>query len=210
MKIFKWHTEYTITLLVLFALALLFMPTTIKSTVQANNITKWKDCYKKLTYAQDAILKQEQSDILTSLKKAASPEDREELIIQIIKPYIRLNDTKVPKKYKVKYLNKSNIAKNDSVYTYDYYYTDDRMIVGIKDLPDKENTNTKFIMTFDVNGTKPPNLWGKDVFGVEVYSSSVEPIGSDMRIEEQNADCSNFGTGVSCSNYYLIGGDFND
>ena len=211
MKFGKWRTEYTVTLLILYAIGLVFMPMSIKSTVQANSITKWKDCYKKLTYAQDAILKQEQSDILTSFKRVTTPEARENLFIEIMKPYFRLKDSKVPRKYKVKYMNLSLVAQKDIFYTEEYYYADNNIIVGIKDVPNNiDDDDTKFIMTFDVNGIMPPNTWGKDVYGIAVYREKVEPIGGNLRIEEQGMDCSPMGTGTSCSNYYLIGGGFND
>lgn len=211
MKLSKWRVEYSVTLLVLFAIILLFMPTSLKSTVQANHITKWKDIYNRLTYVQDAILKQEQSEILTSFKRAKTANEREDLIITILKPYIRLKDSKFPKRYKVKYMNKSVVTKDDIYYIDDYYFADNNMIVGIKDTPDNvEAKDTIFIITVDVNGLLPPNTWGKDVYGVKVHSDRVEPIGYEKTIENQYYDCSKAGTGRSCSNLYLIGGDFND
>ena len=210
MKFGKWRTEYTVTLLILFAISLVFMPTSIKSTVQANLITKWTDCYKKLIYAHDAILKQEQSEILTSFRRANTPEKREDLIIELLKPYFRLSEAKTPRNYKIKYMNRSFVGEEDNLHMDEYYYTNNNIIVGIKDVPDEKDKDTKFIMTFDVNGKLPPNIWGKDVFGIAVYGKKIEPLGGNMRIEEQGIDCSPVGTGVSCSNYYLVGGGFND
>ena len=100
MKVIKWRAEYTITFLVCLTLILLLMPTSIKSNFQANLITRWKDSYNKLIFAQDAILKQEQSDILTSFKRANTPDEREDLFIQIFKPSFRLGDKKISKFYK--------------------------------------------------------------------------------------------------------------
>lgn len=211
MKIGKWRVEYTITLLVVYTLILLAIPTSLKSTVQAGHITKWKYTFDKMTYVQDAILKQEQSQILTSFNRAKDVNEREDLIIRIIKPYFRLKEVKVPKSYKVKYMNKNKISKQDIYNIDDYYFTDNNMIVGIKDTPELDSDiNTMFIMTFDINGLLPPNVWGKDVFGVRVYSDRVEPIGKDLTIEKQYYDCSAHGSGTGCSNYYLIGGDFSD
>lgn len=210
MKLSKWRVEYTITLLALYTVLLLVMPTSIKSTVQASLTTKWKDTYNKMTYVQDAILKQEQSEILTSFRRAKTEEERENLIIEIIKPYFRLNDIKVPKRYKVKYMNKAKISDNDIYKIKDYYFTDKNTIVGIKDILPKWGAPEMFIMTFDVNGVLPPNRWGKDVFGIKVYTNKIEPIGSDLMIEKQYYDCSPQGTGTSCSNLYLIGGSLYD
>ena len=210
MKLKKWYPEYTITLLILFAIGLIFMPVSIKSTTQAGYITKWSDCYKKLNYAHDAILKQEQSKILMSIRNAATPKAREDLVIEIMKPYFRLDESPPPKRYKVKYMDKSFVGKKDTFYIEDYYKTNGNIIVGIKDIPDPEGEDTQFLMTFDVNGLMPPNTWGKDIFGTVVYNRKVEPIGNNLRIDEQGIDCSPLGTGTSCSNYYLIGGGFND
>ena len=211
MKLSKWRVEYTVTLMVLYTIILIVIPTSIKSTVQANLITKWKDTYQKMTFVQDAILKQEQSEILTSLKKAKTANEREDLIITIMKPYIRLKDMKVPRRYKVKYMDKTPVPNNDVYHITDYYFTEHNMIVGIKDTPEHEdNEDTIFIMTFDINGLLPPNIWGKDVFGIKVHPNMVEPIGRSMTIEKQYYDCSKNGTGTGCSNFYLIGGDFND
>lgn len=210
MKVIKWRAEYTITFLVCLTLILLLMPTSIKSNFQANLITRWKDSYNKLIFAQDAILKQEQSDILTSFKRANTPDEREDLFIQIFKPYFRLGDKKISKFYKVKYMNGSRLKKEDELYIEEYFYTDNHMIVGIKDIPDDDKGNTIFIVTFDVNGTLPPNRWGKDVFGAKIYSDKVRALGEDMSIELQQEGCNINSLGLTCSNYYLIGGDFND
>ena len=107
-------------------------------------------------------------------------------------------------------MNRNFVGKNDSFYTEDFYLTDNNMVVGIKDMPDEGSNDTKFLMIFDVNGLMPPNTWGKDVYGITVLGKKVEPLGENLRIEEQGIDCSPAGTGTSCSNYYLIGGGFND
>ena len=210
MKISEWHIEYTVTLMVLFALVLLFIPTSIKSTVQANFISKWKDNYTQLEYAQDAILKQGQAKILPGFNNTKTPEERELLFITLLKPYYRINDKRVPKQYKVKYMNKSKIEKNSDYYVTDYFFTNNTVVVGIKDLPDEKDGKTKFLMTFDVNGIIPPNRWGKDVFGVMVYPDKIEALGANLGLEKQKEGCSLNNTGIACSNYYLIGGGFDD
>ena len=209
MKLSNWKIEYTITLFVIFSALLIIIPTSIKSTVQANFITKWKDNYNKLVYAQDAMLKQEQSQILTSLAKADTPEKKETLIITLMKPYFRINDKKPPKRYRVKYMNKTPVTPNSEYFISDYYYTENHIIVGIKDLPNYKD-NTRFLMTFDVNGTLPPNIWGRDIYGVIVYGNKIEALGRELPIDKQKENCSYNSAGTACSNYYLIGGEFHD
>lgn len=210
MKLSDWRIEYTVILLVIFAVVLLFIPTSIKSTVQANFISKWKDNYNKLEYAQDAIIKQGQAQILPGFNSSKTPEEREDIFITLLKPYFRINDTKYPKHYHVSYMNGSKIPKDSEIYVKDYFYTNSSVIVGIKDLPDDRDGNTKFLMTFDVNGIIPPNKWGRDVYGVIVYSDKIEALGRDLPLDQQKDSCSLNSTGVACSNYYLIGGDFDD
>lgn len=210
MKIPKWHVEYTGTLLVLFMVGLFLVPTSFETPVMASNITKWKDIFRRLTYVQDVILKQEQSEILTSFRRATTLDERESIVIKIIKPYFRVGDKKVQSKYKVRYMNKKLVNEGDFYHIDDYYYAGKHLIVGIKDLPTKEDGETSFLMTFDINGRKRPNQWGKDVYGAKVYADRVEPIGMTMTVEKQYTDCSKNGSGTCCSNYYLIGGNFDD
>ena len=61
---------------------------------------------------------------------------------------------------------------------------------------------------YDVNGSQGPNIWGKDIFGLNIYTDRFEPFGKSSSVSEQKQDCSKNGTGLSCSNYYLIGGSF--
>ena len=61
---------------------------------------------------------------------------------------------------------------------------------------------------YDVNGKKGPNSWGKDVFGLNIYKDGFKPFGKTEPLETQRQDCSKHGTGIYCSNYFLIGGNF--
>ena len=67
-----------------------------------------------------------------------------------------------------------------------------------------------FFMMFDMNGKIPPNIWGKDIFGARIFDDKVEAFGTNLTLQELQDDCSKTGTGVNCSYYYLIGGDFAD
>lgn len=58
-------------------------------------------------------------------------------------------------------------------------------------------------VTIDVNGLKPPNTWGRDIYTLKIYLDSVKPMG----VEGDNTvgDC-NTGTnkGQSCAEAYLF------
>lgn len=210
MKLPSWHVEYTITLLVIFTGILLFIPTSLQSTVQANFITKWKDCYNKLTYMHDVILKHEKEQILTSFKRAKTAEEREALFRQLIKPYFRLNKSKTTKRYSAKYLNGERVKTTDLYYFSDIYLTDKNMVVGIKDVPPEMDEENLFLMMFDINGILPPNTWGKDIFGAKIYPNKVEALGEGNKLQLVKSDCSEEGSGLFCSYYYKIGGSFED
>ena len=67
------------------------------------------------------------------------------------------------------------------------------------------------IMMFDMNGLKGPNTWGKDIYGINIFTDGkITPIGTGWDLEDLKKDCSETGTGISCSHYYRIGGEFNE
>ena len=65
------------------------------------------------------------------------------------------------------------------------------------------------VLMYDVNGQVGPNKWGKDVFGFNIYQDRFEPFCKNDSIVVQKQDCSRNGTGLCCSNFYLIGGKLN-
>ncbi len=66
-------------------------------------------------------------------------------------------------------------------------------------------------MMFDMNGLKGPNMWGKDIYAINIFvDGKITPIGTGWELEDMKLDCSDKGTGVSCSYYYRIGGEFNE
>ena len=205
-----WKLEYTITLLVIFVIIGLLIPTSIRSTRQADLIRRWTDCFGRFSYMQDVINKHEQENMLSRLKRTSDKAEREKLIMLLIKPYFRLTDSKYLKHYHPKYMNGSKVKSEDLYDFTDLYTSESNIIVGIKDINDVKDDEAMFMMMFDVNGIIPPNTWGKDIFGAKVFNNRVEPIGKELTLDEMRTDCSSEGTGVSCSYYYKIGGSFTD
>lgn len=203
-----WKLEYSLTFFVVFIVVLLLIPTSIQSTLQADLITKWNDCYDNISFMKDAMNKHEKENMLIKLKQAKDKSEREKIVTLIIKPYFRLTENKYLKHYRTKYLNGSWIKQGDEYYFSELYNGDRNIIVGIKDIKDVSQESAMFMMMFDVNGILPPNTWGRDIFGVKVYDDRVAPIGDTLTIDELKSDCSMEGTGVSCSYYYHIGGSF--
>lgn len=207
-----WKLEYSIALFVMLGVILLLMPVSIESTRQANAISKWNEKLNRVEYMFSVINAHITDDILKSMNKAKTPQEREAILLALVKPYLRINTENYPSKhYKPRYMNGAKVYKGQSYYFDDLYFAENNSIVGIKDIKSENSTDALFIMMFDINGIMPPNRWGRDIYGVNIYDGGkIEPFGFDMEMNELKKDCSDSGTGVSCSYYYKIGGGFDE
>lgn len=207
-----WKTEYSITIFVIFAVVLLLLPTSFITSKEAGYITKWNDTYNKIDYMFSAMNAHSDANIIKGLKKAKSYNQRENFVILLIKPYLRLVELDDgAKKYEPHYMNGNRVEKNDQYHFDSLYTAPNGEIVGIKDVKDDDIYHPGFYMMFDINGFKSPNVWGKDIYGINIFSDGkITPIGSGWDLEDMKNDCSEKGTGISCSNYYRIGGEFNE
>ena len=210
MKRHFWKLEYSITLFVLLGFFLLLVPVRFENYFQAVMITQWKDYYKKISYMFNVIDTQKNDDILKSLS-CSNPEQRERILRHIIKPHLRLHSmNRIPWKYKQRYLNGSKVSKKDMHYFDDLYFNE-KIIVGIKDIANVKENDALFTMMIDINGILPPNRWGKDIYGINIYDEGkILPYGYNESLDKIKSDCSKNGRGLYCSYYYLIGGEFND
>lgn len=207
-----WKIEYSITIFVIFGIALLLIPTSFMSSKEATYIAKWNETFNKIDYMFTAMTAQADSDIIKSLHKAKTNEEREHLMILLVKPYLRIHESDIlTRNYTQHYLNGNKVPKKDKYYFDKVYTTYNGTIVGIKDIKDNDIFHPGFIMLFDMNGPIGPNTWGKDIYGVNIFSDGkITPIGTNWDISDLKLDCSEKGTGVSCSHYYRIGGEFNE
>ena len=107
---------------------------------------------------------------------------------------------------KIKFQN-NNYQQYDKNKFTTFYTTHSNATLAFKLYDNPENDILGEII-YDVNGQTGPNIWGKDVFGYNITNNGFEPYGKNLPQNVQKQDCSNEGTGISCSNYYLIGGNF--
>ena len=108
-------------------------------------------------------------------------------------------------------MNGNKVFKGQLYYFDDFYYAENNTIVGIKDIQSQKSDDAFFIMMFDINGLMPPNRWGKDIYGIKIFDGGkIKPFGEELGMDELRKDCSESGTGVSCSYYYKIGGGFDE
>lgn len=207
-----WKIEYSITIFVVFAIILLLIPTSFISSKEATYISKWNETFNKIDYTFTAMSAQADADIVKSLHRAKTNEERERLMIQLIKPYLRIhNQDEITKKYIPHYMNGNKVNKKDLFYFEKVYQSQNNTIIGIKDIKDDDIFHPGFLMMFDMNGILGPNTWGKDIYGINIFTDGkITPIGTGWNIDDMKNDCSEKGSGVSCSYYYRIGGEFNE
>ena len=146
-----WKLEYSLTFFVVFIVVLLLIPTSIQSTLQADLITKWNDCYDNISFMKDAMNKHEKENMLIKLKQAKDKSEREKIVTLIIKPYFRLTENKYLKHYRTKYLNGSRIKQGDEYYFSELYNGDRNIIVGIKDIKDVSYKDFCNLIKTDLN-----------------------------------------------------------
>ena len=212
MKKFKWKIEYSVTLLIVIGLILLLIPMTFFGTKEANYISKWNEVYNKVEYMFTAMVAQADDNIVRNLHRAQTNDEREQLMIKLVNPYLRINEgDEVSSRYKPRYLNGNLVHHNDDYYFEKMYISKNSIVVGLKDIQNKDIFHPGFLMMFDVNGTKAPNTWGKDIYGINIFiDGKISPLGYGWDIALVKEDCSKKGRGISCSHYYRIGGEFSD
>ncbi len=207
-----WKIEYTLTLFAIFAIFILLIPTTIQSTRQASLISKWNEKYNHVNYMFSVLDTHSNEDIIKSLKKAQTETEKSQLMILLMQPYLRISsNSRPPKRYRPKYMNGIKVKNGENYYFNDFYFAKDHTIVGIKDVEQSNPEDPMFMLMFDLNGLLLPNKWGKDIFGINIYSSGhIEPFGRQFDLAQLKTDCSSEGMGINCSYYYIIGGKFNE
>ena len=183
--------EVSILFIIFLIVAFLVAPLSVDDTMQAKNISKWRSVQEDFTNIFYSINTQKNESNVTfkeAFETIMSNEYKED-----IKPY------------KITYLN--GTYPSNTYRFKDYKSTYSKAVISIKFFDEIKNDLQGLVM-YDVNGTSGPNSWGKDIFGLNIYSDRFEPFGRHDSLNIQKQDCSKNGTGLACSNYYLIGGSF--
>lgn len=185
--------EVVILLVIFLTVAVLVIPLSVDDAVTAKNMTKWR-------HVQSGFASIPISMMHSQNYKEKGHATLEDFIASLIKVHPLRNVVS----YKIKYLNGETPDKD---YTFDEIYnTDNGATIAFKWINKtgtKGEDNINGIVMYDVNGKRGPNIWGKDVFGFNLYDKKIEPFGQHedpLLIEE---DCSRQGTGLYCSFYYL-------
>jgi len=202
--------EILITLTVIGVVAALTIPTLLQNTNQAELISAWKKTFGDIAQARLSILAQD-----STLDFANTYHDSDDM----------KNDFAAKLNY-IKSCNRDDITgcwhAANTVKTllggtaHDIFQSNDTrkraaaLILnnGVYLLFDAEGSTVNGWVAADVNGAKPPNTLGKDIFITRVTNTDAQPFGSDQ--ESGYGTCSPPTaatlvslTGLSCSAYYL-------
>lgn len=183
--------EVSILCVIFLIAAILIAPLSLDDTRMAKSASRWRSVqsdFSNIFYSVNTLKSKDGIEFKEAFNKVISNDIK--------------NDIKT---YKITFLN--GTYPNNTYRFTDYKTTYSNATLAIK-LFDEPQGDLQGLLLYDVNGKKGPNVWGKDVFGLNIYDDRFEPFGKSNSVSEQKQDCSKNGTGLSCSNYYLIGGSF--
>lgn len=201
--------EVVMAFLLILGVTFLILPVVMNNTKQAVFISEWSETYTELEYIASVIMAQENEEFKTKFKKTSDNRVIGELVLETLKPYLRIKNGIAEDAYNQHYMSGNTVKEGDKYYIDNFYNTEEQKIVGLKWL--NKNCHDKYIcgfLIYDLNGIIPPNAWGRDIFGVNILRNGIEPMGKDLDSDMLKRDCSKNGSGIYCSYYYLIGGDF--
>lgn len=206
-------TEIAVVFGLIIITAALVIPNLIEDNKKLDIISKWKNTYKNIDYAFSALRVQATETDNILFKNANGSSEKENVLFKMLTPYLRLEQAVSDNKYKTYYLDGKQIKENDDYYITNLHYTSSGKIVGLKWLKTPEKLSDRFpiaILSIDLNGESKPNKWGYDIFGINIYTDKIEPIGKTDDEYLIKSDCSKKGKGITCSYYYYIyGGQLN-
>ena len=183
--------EVSILFVIFLIVAFLVAPLSMDDTLQAKNTSKWRSVqndFRNIFYSINTS--REEKDV-----------DFKEAFMSVIGNDIK-NDLN---SYRVTFMD--GTYPNDTYRFKEFKNTYANATIAIK-LFDNPQNNLQGLLMYDVNGKSKPNVWGKDVFGMNIYQDRFEPFCKEKTLNNQKQDCSKNGTGLCCSSYYLMGGNF--
>lgn len=196
-------------LLILFT-AYLTVPSLLDDTKQAEYISKWKYLYSDME-SMFFLLKEQNNTALKQKMFANNnnSDKKEQILIEFLQPYLRITNSIDVDKYKTYYLDSTPVRKGEYYEFSHVYDTTSNILVGLKYINSAAKNEPILMISYDVNGLKKPNTWGKDIFAIEVFTDKVQPMGKAVEEEILQQNCSPAGKGTYCSYFYIIGGNFN-
>lgn len=211
MKNFSFSIYTVVSLSSIFILVvLILLPFNLINMEQAQRIAKWKSTYEKLKYSFELVKLHENTIIPTSTE--AGKLVTEEYIIERFAPYFNLKSQDIinPYKYGYRKMNGSPVIKNSHFYFDKFVERKDSVLLGIKQTSFDTNNEKSplYYMFVDINGAEKPNRIGQDIFLISIYRDKIRTLGEGKTHASLKVNCSPIGSGLYCSEYYLLGGRF--
>ena len=183
--------EVSILFVIFLIVAFLVAPLSLDDTMQAKNTSRWRSV---------------QQDFINIYYSINTQKDQNELnFTDALKTIVNSEIKDDSSSYKITFMN--GTFPNNTYRFKDFKTTYSNATLAVK-LFDTPQDNKLGMLMYDVKGKVGPNVWGKDVFGMNIYDDKFEPFCKSESMSYQKQDCSKNGTGLCCSNYYLIGGSF--
>ena len=185
--------EVVILFVIFLTVAILVIPLSVDDAITAKHISKWK-------HVQSGF-----AGIPITMTHSQGYKERGYSTLEdFIAALIKIHPLRNVSNYKIKYMNGETPDKD---YSFDEIYnTDNGASVAFKWLNSsnkKGEDKINAIIMYDLNGKRGPNVWGKDVFGFNLYDNKIEPFGKNEDPITVEDDCSRQGTGLYCSFYYI-------
>lgn len=183
--------EVSILFVIFLIVAFLVAPLSLDDTMQAKNTSRWRNVqgdFANIFYSINTDKKRTKTEFKDSFMKVLENDIKNDL-----------------NTYRITFMN--GTYPNDTYRFKDFKNTYANATIAIK-LFETPNENLRGLLMYDVNGKSGPNVWGKDVFGMNIYEDKFEPFCKSEPVSVQKQDCSKNGTGLCCSGYYLMGGNF--
>lgn len=134
------------------------------------------------------------------------------MIISRIEPYFNLEDKsyKPLTKYKYKRKNGRKLKPHSQFNFKTFLKCKDGSIISFrKNINYKGDENQPlFYMFVDINGEEKPNKIGEDIFFIDIFEHEIKALGYDKEYSNLKQNCSPLGSGLYCSEFYLLGGHF--
>ena len=204
-SVFNIISVFLIVMFILFAVC----PFNLIDMEQAQRIAKWKSEYEQLNYCFSLVEMHEGS----IFHEDVSSENIDyENISEKIKPYFNFSDTEIfsDKKYKYRYKNGRAVPSHSQFYFDKFNRCKDGSLISFKKNSNYTALNNQpvYYMFVDINGEKKPNRIGQDIFFISIFKHNISAFGHDISHGMLKTNCSPIGSGVYCSEYYLLGGRF--
>ena len=184
--------EVSILFVIFLIVALLVAPLSLDETMQAKNASRWRKV---------------QSDFLNIYYSINTQRDLHDFDYRSAFDSVLAAEVKSKiEPYKITYMN-GTFPSAEYRFT-NYLLTYSNAVVSYR-IYNASQAGALGILMYDVNGPVGPNVWGKDVFGYNIYPDRFEPFCKNETVAKQKQDCSKSGTGLCCSSSYLISGSFN-